>query len=327
MRIPESKMRKRKTNPTAPTLIRAAITTGLALAAGCHAPGSSSHTIEDHPPHRRVTAIPQATRAAFALDPFYEKHVDADGFPVVSSHKVSAFALLEAAYLIDRMLTDRPDIRAALIRNRVRLAVMAYDERTTDIPEHSDLEPARFWDKRARGLGATFARPAVSCAEENMLGYPGDPYAAENILIHEFAHTMHEMGMNSIDDSFDADLQRAFDEATSEGLWQGTYAATNHKEYWAEGVQSWFDTNRPPDHQHNHVDTREELQEYDPKLAALIQSVYGDRPWRYRRPADRPHARHLRGFDPTTAPTFEWSPDLLAWYEQYTATRKRDAPE
>jgi len=28
-------------------------------------------------------------------------------------------------------------------------------------------------------------------------------------------------------------------------------------EYWAEAVQSWFDTNREPDHDHNHVNTRD----------------------------------------------------------------------
>ena len=44
------------------------------------------------------------------------------------------------------------------------------------------------------------------------------------------------------------------------------YAATDEHEYWAEGVQSWFDTNRENDAIHNHVDTREELLEYDPAL-------------------------------------------------------------
>ncbi|MFQ5808669.1 MAG: alpha/beta hydrolase [Armatimonadota bacterium] len=31
---------------------------------------------------------------------------------------------------------------------------MSEDEFTTDVPEHSDLEPAAYWDRRARGLGA-----------------------------------------------------------------------------------------------------------------------------------------------------------------------------
>ncbi|MCH8215687.1 MAG: hypothetical protein IH892_02820 [Planctomycetes bacterium] len=43
----------------------------------------------------------------------------------------------------------------------------------------------------------------------------------------------------------------------------------NHAEYFAEGVQSWFNNNRPPDHDHNYVDTRKELKEYDPELATM----------------------------------------------------------
>ena len=41
----------------------------------------------------------------------------------------------------------------------------------------------------------------------------------------------------------------------------------NHHEYFAEGVQSWFDNNRENDHDHNHVNTRAEL------LAAILRHV------------------------------------------------------
>ncbi len=251
---------------------------------------------------RRVEPVP----ARLGLAPFYQKYVDAQGLPVVGSAKVSDFALLEAAYLIDHMLAKRPDIREAMIRNKVRLAVMASSERTTDIPEHHDLTPRKYWDRRARGLGATPDRPAVSCGEENLLGYQGDPYAAENILIHEFAHAIHEMGLKTIDHVFDGRLDKVYQAALAKGLWKGTYAATNRDEYWAEGVQSWFDTNRPPDHDHNHVDTREELEKYDPDLAKLIAEVFRDQSWRYQRPKQRTDKEHLQGFDPQKAPAFSW---------------------
>jgi hypothetical protein len=160
----------------------------------------------------------------------------------------------------------------------------------------------------------------VSCGEENLLCLLGDHYSTENILIHEFAHAMHEMGVDKIDKTFDRRLKAAFDEGMAAGLWMGTYAATNHKEYWAEGVQSWFDTNRPkPDAQHNHVDTREELKEYDAKLAGLIEEIYGGRDWRYVRPDHRSEAAHLAGFDRSKAPTFRWPPKLVEWYAEYGA--------
>ena len=69
------------------------------------------------------------------LDPFYEKYVDASGYPVVSSAKVNDYALLESAYIVDRMLAKRPDIRKAMVESGSRLIVMGYQEYSTDIPE------------------------------------------------------------------------------------------------------------------------------------------------------------------------------------------------
>ena len=89
------------------------------------------------------------------------------------------------------------------------------------------------------------------------------------------------------------------------GLWKTKYAATNHAEYWAEGVQSWFDNNRQPDHDHNHVDTRDELKEYDPALAALCKEVFGDTVLKYTKPPTR-LTGHLKGYDPSKSPTFRW---------------------
>ena len=146
---------------------------------------------------------PIAVRETFNLDPFYEQWVDVEGLPVIASAKVNPYAVKEAAYLIRQMIGHRQDVLQALTQNNVRFAVMAYNELTTQIPEHSDLQPDFYWDRRARGLGSTPARPAVSCGEENLLNYQGDPYSTENILVHEFAHAIHQMGLKTVDPSFD----------------------------------------------------------------------------------------------------------------------------
>ena len=268
-------------------------------------------------PARAVGPVPKALRAQLQLDPFYAKHVDLAGFPILSSRKVSDYALLEAAYVIEHMLAKRPDVLKALIANRVRCTVMAWNELTTDVPEHATLEPGRFWDHRARGLGASQERPCISCAEENVLGYPGDPYATESILVHEFAHAIDLMGLRRIEPDFAKSLQAAYDAAIEAGLWKGLYAAENKEEYWAEGVQSWFHTNRPPDAIHNHVDTRAELEAYDPRLAKLIRAALGENEWLYVRPALRKQPGHLAGFDRAKAPRFAWPKDLVAWYRRY----------
>jgi len=279
-----------------------------------------------NPAPLKITAPPEAIVKALGLKPFYKKYVSAGGVTIISSEKVNDYALLEAAYLVNQMLGDRPDIRKAIIESRTRLVVMGIGEFTTDVPEHSDLKPSGFWDKRARGLGATPHRPATSCGEENLLRYPGDPYHAENILIHEFAHVMHHMGLDRIDKAFDKKLNAAYKAAMAKGLWKGKYASNNRAEYWAEAVQSWFDTNRPPDHDHNHVDTRDELKAYDPAVAKLVAEVFGDKPWRYTRPSQRKTPAHLAGYDRAKAPRFTWPERVMkAWNEDQA--RKKIAAE
>jgi hypothetical protein len=252
--------------------------------------------------------VPEGVRAQFSLAPFYQKHIDVGGLPIVGSAKLSDAALAECAWLVRQMLGTRPDILTALGNAKVRFAVMAHDEYTTDVPEHAHLKPRVYWDRRARGLGATPSAPAVSGAEENLLAFPGDPYPREIISIHEFAHAIHEMGMKAIDPTFDARLRAAYDAAIAAGLWKGTYAAVNRQEYWAEAVQVWFDNNAANDALHNDINTRDKLKTYDPAVAALSAEVFGDLPWRYQKPADRAPAdrAHLKGYDPAKAPRFRW---------------------
>ena len=251
---------------------------------------------------------------------FYHQQVEAMGYPVVASEKVNPYALKEAAYLISKMLAKRPDVAQAMVDSGARMSVMAYDEFTTDLPEFARLgqgespfpgmSAKNFWDTRARGLGGSKTDCYCSCGEENLLGYPGDPYEAENILIHEFAHNIHLRGLLNTDPTFDQRLQDTYQKAMDAGLWKDKYAATNHFEYFAEGVQSWFGNNRENDHDHNHVNTRQELLDYDPALAEICREVFRDTELTYTKPATR-LTGHLAGYDPSTAPTFEWPERLV----------------
>jgi hypothetical protein len=250
---------------------------------------------------REITAPPSELK----VPDFYKKYIDATGYPIIASGTVNDYALREAAYLVDMMLVKRDDVRQAMIKSGSRLNIIAWNEFTTDLPDFAWLKPKDFWDARARGTGGSETDPYCSCGEENLLGYEGDPYSTENILIHEMAHNIHLRGVKNVDPSFDARLKKAYDEAMAKGLWKGKYASVNDREYFAEGVQSWFDNNREPDHDHNHVNTRAELLEYDPGLAALCREVFGDTELKYTKPITRLKG-HLEGYDPTTAPTFVW---------------------
>lgn len=266
-----------------------------------------------------VTVASEVLVQGFRFDPqgrggfpaFYTQSISANGFPIVASARVDPFALKEAAYLVNMMLAKRPDVREAMIKSGARLCVMAHDEFTTDLPEFARLKPKDYWDARARGLGGSQTDPYCSCAEENVLGYEGDPYAKECILIHEFAHNLHLRGLVNTDPTFDRRLKVTYDRALAAGLWKGKYASVNHHEYFAEGVQSWFDNNRENDHDHNHVNTRQELIEYDPALAALCEEVFGDTGLKYTKPATRLNG-HLKGYDPAAAPQFKWPKRLEA---------------
>jgi hypothetical protein len=306
---------------------------------GSVAPGKET-IITTSPDHRfqivgrddqaAASVTSQVTHQAFRFDPagkngipvFYSQIEWLRGFPIVASEKVNPYALKEAAFIGDLMLAKRPDVLKAMVLSGARLCIMAHDEFTTDLPEFQRMgeKPMRefetfsgkdFWDARARGTGGSATDPYCTCAEENVLGYPGDPYAAENILIHEFAHNIHLRGLNNVDPTFDIRLRQAYDAAMKEGLWKGKYASVNHYEYFAEGVQSWFDDNRENDHDHNHVNTRAELIEYDPRLAGFCREVFADTEFKYTKPATRLHG-HLAGYDPSKAPTFAWPEHLIA---------------
>ena len=221
--------------------------------------------------------------AALGFDPFYEKYVDLEGLPILSSARVPDAALLQARRLISEMLTDRRDVLSTLAANDVRVAIVAESSGITELPELSDLYeafPGVDWDNRTRGggVGPTFARPVLAIAEENLLCYSTDRFPYEDIVVHEAAHAVLNMGieLQSGGPAFRQRLESAYQDALDAGLWQGTYAAENPDEYWAEGVQSWFDVNDPPGPIHNEINTRRELQDYDPALAALVREVLGD---------------------------------------------------
>ena len=225
---------------------------------------------------RKITAPP----VKLELDRFYKKYTDANGIPVISSAKVPDEALLRAAQVIDKIISALPsEVKDNMIEKGVKLAIMARYEGTTDIPEYAFLahDTAINWDVRARGLGGTLELPLTSCAEENVLCYQIDKYHAEDILVHEFAHTIHLVGIVPNNPGFNDMLQQMLDKALAEGKWHNTYAATNYEEYWAEGVQCWFNVNgevEQSDGKHNHINTREELLVYDPDLHKLLENYF-----------------------------------------------------
>jgi alpha-glucosidase len=216
------------------------------------------------------------------LDPFYKKYMNVNGIHVISSWRVPD-SCFYAAYRTIKALTDMlpKEVLKSMTGRDTRIGIMARYEGTTDIPEHAYLanDTSLNWDVRARGLGGTLDLPLTTCAEENILAYQIDKYHAEDILIHEFAHTIHDVGISPVNPDFNDRLKALLDAALKNGRWVNTYAATDIWEYWAEGVQNWFNINAEVDNdggdgKHNKVNTRQELEVYDPGLYEILSEYF-----------------------------------------------------
>jgi hypothetical protein len=145
--------------------------------------------------------------------------------------------------------------------------------------------PGQEWD-RLRGVGATLQIPVSSVGEENLFCLSDDIFAGEQILVQTFA-TAVLLGAEEADSTFDGRVRDAYNAAIDAGLWRSTYAGANPIEYYAGGVQIWFEAVpdlTQPDGNHNEINTRAELRAYDPALAALVEETMPDDSWRPKCP-------------------------------------------
>jgi len=259
-----------------------------------------------------VKANVSAPPASLRHDPFYTKYADALGIAILSSPKVPDAALLVARDIVIHMLGKRPDLRNEMVARDMRVGVMAVTESTTDIPEHRDrkkpppgdprltpgekrgyetgtgiavMSDKEYWDRRARGLGGN----PTTCAEENLLGYPGTRYYGENIFVHEFSHAIMGIAIRAADSDLFERIQGAYKAAMAKGLYKGHYAETNANEYWAEGAQWWFWSNYEWFDGKTRLQTPDDLAAYDPDLYALLGRVYAD----HRIPMDVYYAKNI----------------------------------
>ncbi|HYW45207.1 MAG TPA: hypothetical protein VE959_20255 [Bryobacteraceae bacterium] len=258
-----------------------------------------------------VAANITAPPAGLGIDPFYKKYTDALGIPITSSEKVPDAALLVARDIVIHMLAKRPDLRESMVSQKYRVGIMAQTEMTTDLPEHKNLkkpQPTSFnltarerknyeriaqmtdkqyWDSRARGLGGRF----TSCAEENLLGYPGTRYYGENIFVHEFSHAILRE-IRQVDPQLFAEVQAAYKDAMSRGMWKGQYGSTNWDEYWAEATQTWFWSNIEFPAGDKMIQSPDDLKQYDPRIYELLGRVYPD----HHIPMDLYYGKNLAPF-------------------------------
>jgi dipeptidyl aminopeptidase/acylaminoacyl peptidase len=247
--------------------------------------------------------------AKFKIDPYYTKFTYAREFIVLGSSRARDEALLKANDTIRKLFAYRHDILKAMIADGARLVVLGQGEKLSDLPELKETKERAECDP-VRYLDYTPERKLLVVPEENVLGLPRDPFAGQSMVIHVFAKGLYhvtaqrpvipdfqqrrdrqqyELRVKRMDIEFDHRLNKLYDEAMSKLLWKGTPAAHDRVEYWAAGVEAYFDAagqGASPHLADRPITTRETLKSYDPALFALVDETMGYQEhadWRYRR--------------------------------------------
>ena len=240
----------------------------LVSSPGGDGPAASPPIVDQTAPD--ATPTPSATPASTPL-PFYTRFEEAAGIVIKAPESVAPQALQNAQEVVAQMLSGRPGIRDRLASQVAAVAIIPRDAYVTVLPEFSYLsgrldrnrEP---YDSFAtRGLGGVTGQPVTATSEENILMLPGDPFAGESILHHEFAHAIMNMGFT------DEDRERwstIYEEAVAAGRFRDTFAITRPDEYFAKLSQAYFSFN-------DEIGDPADILAEDPNAHAFLRDVYG----------------------------------------------------
>jgi hypothetical protein len=187
--------------------------------------------------------------------------------------------------------------------------VLGRKERLSQLPEFkASRNEASF--EEVRYLDYTPSLKLLVVPEENVLCLPGEPLGGKCMVISVFAKGLYqvtalrpvianfgkkgstqqyELRVKRLDIEFDNRLKKIHEDALSKSRWKGTPAARNRVEYWAAGVEAYFDaagSGWPPNLADRPIATRESLKAYDPELNALVDETMAYKEhvdWRFKR--------------------------------------------
>ena len=247
------------------------------------------------PPNEHDITLPPTTLTQWLeyrespLDLYYRKYVETDNLSIVSSRFVADEALVQCKKIVHAMMQRIPEAATVMNEHHFRIGVVGAYENITDMPEcrkFNQYWPETNWDTRGRGYGATDYVPLMTCGEENIIKIMNytERYPTESIMVHEFAHNI-DFALRLINApfldfangiEFGTTLDNAYNHAYTSGLWAGTYSMENVAEYFAEGVQAWFNTCNmyvTIGGARTKLKTREQLKNYDIQLYNLLSRI------------------------------------------------------
>lgn len=227
-------------------------------------------------------------------DPVFTKYVWCRGFSILGTAGVSDAALLEADRIVRNMFRYRHDVLKALIDGGLELAVYEDGQAPAGLKE---LHPETFVDAREPNKPAANLpqRLCFGVPQSNLLNGLNSRRNSESMLIGAMAKAvLLYTGFRDMDPDYDSrrlkqqyekDLERldrrTYDKlrrlhrsAAEQGLWKGTPAAQNAFEYFAAGVQAFFDASSLTAADGRQIHTRRQLEAYDPALEAFISGLF-----------------------------------------------------
>jgi hypothetical protein len=201
---------------------------------------------------------------------YYTQFISVLGIEIKAPPSVDPRALHKAEEIIYMMLVDiRPDIKERLVAKKAALAIIPRDKFVTSLPEFShlsgkiDINGNPYDSFKIRGLGAK-SQPVSATSEENLLNLSNDPFEAEDITVHEFAHAVMNLGFSSEDIRKINDL---YVNARADGKFRGTFAMSRVDEFWAELSQSYFSVN-------NEIGGPDQILTNDPNSYKFLKQIY-----------------------------------------------------
>ncbi len=212
------------------------------------------------------------------------------GIEILAAEEIDPAAVTDLADRAYNLLVQRPEYAQAIATYPIGIRVIGTGQQIDELPEFEEIyfhHPGFDWRRAGRTFPGTEIIPFAAGAEENLLCSDDDRYVGEDMFLKDFAITIRRFAMDAVDTSTSQAIEQAYGVAIAEGKWVNTLAEIDSDQYWSEGVQSYFDANledlteeREPNSSHNHVNTRDELREYDPFLWSIASSVFGETEWR-----------------------------------------------
>lgn len=225
-------------------------------------------------------------------EPYYTSSLKTKtGITVRAGNTVAESSLRLATEIIDLMLCKIPQVAAKMIELHADVGIYGLKENAYDIPEHR--MGYLLATRPVEGYGGVKSNPISTISEANLIrlrsGRHATMYPNEMILVHEFGHAIHLIGIDYLEDkTLSSRIKECYRHAKSKGLWPDTYAISNHEEYFATMGTIWFNVMQEGaggkwDGIRGPVNTREELRIYDPDACRLMSDLYPEEllpePW------------------------------------------------